>query len=301
MPYPIDLIRAIAERHSIPGEPVLQPQGGMVNEAWRIGDHILRIVMEGNDEECDVESAKEAAVVPRLRAMGVRTPELVAAETKAGFGPRPYTIYRFERGRLIGFMERDDALLEPTYRELGRQIAIISSLEITEDLRPVLRTRESKAVRSGPRRAHAAGALTDAQHDEVVEWLAMLQERFEPEPKPVFVHFDLHPWNAMSDPETGELTAILDWGDVGIAPVAVEFACFPADPTRLMLEGYAEAGGKVDRQLIAGALLSALELALWEARSESMKQFQREWWRYPAGGWEEWKADAIRLWPEVVG
>ena len=65
MPYSVDLIQSIAERHGVSGDPKLMPKGGMVNEAWAIGEeHILRIVEEGKDAECDDESPREAAVVP---------------------------------------------------------------------------------------------------------------------------------------------------------------------------------------------------------------------------------------------
>src|SRR5688572_29493172 len=78
VPYPVELIRDIASRHGIEGDVRLLPDGGMVNEAWRIGeDAILRIVRPEMDQECDTEAAREAAVVPLTRAAGVRTPKLL--------------------------------------------------------------------------------------------------------------------------------------------------------------------------------------------------------------------------------
>ncbi|MGI8923605.1 MAG: hypothetical protein ACR2HJ_06120 [Fimbriimonadales bacterium] len=58
-----------------------------------------------------------------------------------------------------------------------------------------------------------------------------------------------------------------------------------------MVERYKEAGGGVDRHLIARSLHLGIGLALWELRELEPRRFARQWWRMSPGGWDDvWRA-----------
>jgi len=98
-----------------------------------------------------------------------------------------------------------------------------------------------------------------------------------------------------ADPDTRELTAIIDWGDAAWGDPAIEFASMPLVALREMFEGYEEAGGQVDRHLVARSLHLGIGLALWELRDLDPVRFNRQWWRMSPGGWDDvWRAvDAL--------
>src|SRR6185503_1281239 len=113
------------------GEPELLPAGGMVNEAWRIGDHILRICLaeEGKDE-----AEREAAVVPVVVEAGLKVPRLIAYDLNPNIVPWPYTIYERASGVLLGYCELEPAKLKESYREIGREIARIVRIPVSDEL-----------------------------------------------------------------------------------------------------------------------------------------------------------------------
>jgi hypothetical protein len=66
-----------------------------------------------------------------------------------------------------------------------------------------------------------------------------------------------------------------------------------------MIRGYEEAGGRGGIELAARALVVGLSVSLFEVSTPEMREFDRRWWRMPPGGWEEMKALAEELWPEL--
>lgn len=285
MPYSLDLIRDIARRHGLHDEPVLLPEGGMVNDAYLIGEAVLRIVREGNDEECDPEAAREAALVPLAIAAGVRTPELIAADPIAAHAPRPYTIYRRAHGSLMGFEKGHPTEYGRAYRTLGQEIYKISTINVPEELAGMLRIDEPPNPRESLKRTVDKGAITVDDAREIEAWLDQLEPRVVPPSEHVFIHNDLHPWNLMVDPESRELSWILDWGDAGSGDLAKEFCSMPFAALPEMIAGFKEAGGTWTDDLTLRCTLYGLVLALWEVRSLEERKFERNWWRMPVDGW----------------
>lgn len=299
MAYEESLIRSIAERHGVSGELTLLPKGGMVNEAWAIGEgHILRIVAEGNDDECDDEAGREAAVVPVVVGAGITAPRLVASCTE--LSPRPYTIYEMASGELIGFSGREHAHFAPAYRRMGRDLAVLHRLEVSPGVRSALRSVDHYDFDKWIKRAEDRGAVDGAIAQDIKSTVARWREIGGQPGFECMVHNDLHPWNAMGDAATGALTAILDWGDTSFGDLARDFAMMPLPCVPAMLEGYAETGGSVTEALIARSLVVGMSVALFETSTPEMAEFDRNWWRMPPGGWEEMKSLVTRQWPELT-
>ncbi|MEX2244761.1 MAG: aminoglycoside phosphotransferase family protein [Fimbriimonadaceae bacterium] len=299
MPHPESLIRTIADRHGLAGGLELLPKGGMVNEAWAIGDsHILRIVTEGNDAECDDEAPREAAVVPLVVVAGITAPRLVAHDL--AFAPRPYSIYEMASGELVGYSGRDYGHFTAAYGQMGRDLTKLHSLNIDVGARTKLRTAESYDFEKWIARAEERGSVSKENVADIKGTVARWREIGGQPAFECLVHNDLHPWNLMGDPETGALTAILDWGDASFGDPARDFAMMPLPCVPAMLDGYASTGGTVDDAFVARSLVVGMSVALFEVSTPEMADFYRRWWRMPPGGWSEMKSLVAQFWPELM-
>lgn len=299
MPYPESLIQEIATRHGLSGSVSLMPDGGMVNEAWSIGGtHILRIVREGRDAECDDEAARESAIVPLLVEAGVTTPRLVASDWTSG--PRPYTVYEMAQGELLGFSKLRYEHFMPACKQIGRELARLHRIEVTDEVRARLREQDPIDVAKWVGRSIEKGALSQAEADEVLDFAKRLLAIKGTPLQPCLIHEDVHPWNVMVDASLGGLTALIDWGDATYGDRARDFATMPLPCVPAMLDGYCEAGGLVDDAFVARSIVVGLNTALWEARTPEMCSFERHWWRMPPGGWSEIKQLVERHWPNLT-
>ncbi len=273
--------------------------GGMVNEAWDLGGtHVLRIVMEGLDPECDAEAEREAAIVPLMVEAGLTTPKLVAFESDPSVAPRPYSIYEMAPGDLLGYSDIPMARFEPAYRQVGREMAVLHRMSLPDEVQSKLLWDVPTHPLEHLEKTLAAGMVTREDAAEIARWIPALEERGGDAPDPVPIHNDVHAWNLMADPDSGELTALLDWGDASIGDPARDFAMMPLPAVPAMLEGYAEAGGTVDKAFVARSLHVSMETALWELRSLDGDAFDRRWWRMPSGGWAEMKCQLEERFPE---
>ncbi|HXH59977.1 MAG TPA: aminoglycoside phosphotransferase family protein [Fimbriimonadaceae bacterium] len=301
MSYPESLIRAIADRHGIAGAVSLLPKGGMVNEAWAIGDaHVLRIVGEGKDEVCDAECEREAAVVPLLVAAGLTTPALIACEME--FAPRPYTIYERVKGEVIGFSRLSYGEYESAWLQIGRDLALLHRLPVPEGLRRHLHQDKGPDYEKWIKRAVKRGVISQATADDILSSVERLSALGGDAWEPCFIHNDVHPWNLMGDPSTGRLTAILDWGDASYGDPARDFAMMPLPCVPSMFKGYYEAGQDINaiRAMAARAVVVGLSVALFEVSTPEMREFDQRWWRMSDGGWEGMKKRVSELWPGLL-
>jgi Ser/Thr protein kinase RdoA (MazF antagonist) len=292
MHYSPELAREIAARHGLVGDVALLPKTGMVNEVWSIGEsHILRIT---HQEDCDDEAEREAAIVPFVVDRGIRTPALLASNSACDMAPRPYTIYERAPGVLLGVCDQDPAFFEPAYREIGRQCALLHSLEVPGDLGSHLRSNEAPDPRTSLAKAWEAGLVDDCVRAGLEELIGRLEVLSVDRRELALIHWDIHPWNVLVDEASGELAAIIDWGDAGLADPAYDLASMPVSTLEGMLAGYCETRS-VDRGFMAACLLEGIALAFWETRYLTEEDGKRAWWRIPIGGPEELLAQANEL------
>jgi aminoglycoside phosphotransferase (APT) family kinase protein len=268
---------------------------GMVNEAWMLDDrYVLRITIV---EEAYDEADREAWVVPLARAAGVRSPELLVADTSRALVDAPYTIYERATGELLGHLANNPAEFMPTYRELGREMALMHTIEIPEQLRPRLHKTFTYVDDAKVEKTLECGKIDEVEAREIHKWIARLNELIEDRSRRAFLHQDIHPWNMFVDPKTKELTAIIDWGDAAWGDPAGEFSSMPLIAMPEMFAGYEEAGGVIDDSMKARALIFGLGLEMWELRELDTARFNRNWWRHPVGGFDE----ALAIFNKLLG
>ncbi len=299
MPYPSHLIRSIAARHGVSGEPELMPDGGMVNEAWRIGAHVLRIVKERGHKECDDEAKREAAVVPAVVAAGIRTPKLVAWGLADELAPRPYTIYEHVDAKLVGHSELSPDRFKGLYFELGRDLAKLHRVEVTAEMRNTFTRDDDHDPAASVNKAVEAGVFPKETEAEVLRWIAFLKERSGATTK-CMMHNDVHPWNLMFDSADCSLAAIIDWGDTHFADPAGDFATMPIASLPEILRGYTDEVGTVDDGFMARAMHIGLVGRFWELRKLDPESFDRKWWALAPGGWEEHKSLIKQHFPDLA-
>lgn len=285
MSVPIEIVKRVAEAHGIAGPCELMAASGMVNEAWMLDDrYVLRITVV---EVAADEAAREAWVVPIARAAGIRSPELLVADTSLSLIELPYTIYERARGELLGNLEINPAEFAETYRELGREMALLHEIEIPEEKRSGLHDSFTYSGEKQIAKTLDAGKINAGEAREIEGWISRLNAVIGDRDRRAFLHQDIHPWNIFVDPATNELTAIIDWGDAAWGDPAGEFSSMPIIAMPEMFAGYAEAGGIIDDSMKARALMFGLGLSMWELRELDTARFSRPWWRHPVGGFDE--------------
>lgn len=298
MHYSAELIKKIARHHGLKGGVKLLPNGGMVNEAWSIGnDLVLRITFK---ENCDDEAALEEVVVPIVVAAGIRTPKLVVCDLTKTLAPRPYTIYERAEGVLLGYVDGDPETFEPLYFDIGREIARLGRVEPGPAERKKIGGGREMNVRRALQKAVDCGAVPPAQEEAIGKFINRLERHIGQVGWQCLVHQDFHPWNIFVDVDYDRMTAVIDWGDAGWGDPAVEFSSMPLVAYPAMLEGFRAEGGYADRAFEMRSLLHGLGLALWEVQKLSTADFDRRWWRMPPGGWEEMKEKVAEIWPDLL-
>lgn len=299
----------------------------MVNEAWRIGDAVLRIVRQDMNAECDTEAPREVAIVPLLRKAGIKTPALLAAGGSAfgdDSGCRPYTIYEFVEDDLLGFLKDPPTSFGLAYRQLGAELAKVHRVAVPDSIKALFRSDRSYDPGVGIGKAVEVGKIDKREADEIAAWVDQLAPFMKASVAQVLVHNDVHPWNLMVDAVERRLSiddrgpsqslqtpssklqsavglaAILDWGDASLGDPSVDFAGMPLQAIPPMLEGYSEAGGAIDDGLVGRSLYHGLRTWLWEIVNLDLAAFDRHWWRMPPGGWDEMKSLVADLFPPLV-
>lgn len=268
---------------------------GMVNEVWIVGDRVLRISL---DDEAEDNAALEARIVPQAVSAGLRTPRLKQFDDSRAIVPRAYSIYEKASGATLGTLPPKGG---PWIAQLAEQAALLhrAPTPVGEKLQSV--ATRSELARS-IRKSVDQGCISAADGELLDAWCDRLTPAFEAPYEPRFIHNDLHPWNLLADPETYELTAILDWGDGGAGDQALDLIGLPTWGMIPLVEEYRRLAGVQDDHLEGRILVEWLCIALWEERELSTADYQRAWWRWPstnlqgmigelgAGGerWRQW-------------
>jgi hygromycin-B 7''-O-kinase len=285
MPYEPEIIRQIAVEHGLSTDVSLLPDSGMANEAWLLGDgHVLRII---RDEEGDDEAERENLVMPLVLEAEIPSPRLVACDLDCKLVPRPYTIYERAEGELLGNLDCEPDKFDRLFYDVGRHAATLHRITPSDQVLEKLRRENHFNPRKQFQRTFDQGKIEPADAADIECWLDRLEaEMVEPDAE-ALIHKDIHPWNLFANPETGALTAIIDWGDSSFGDPALEFVSMPLFAVPQMIEGYRAQGGKVSRAMILRSIYSGIGLAVWEMRALDAQIYRRDWWRLSEGGWAE--------------
>lgn len=239
---------ALLQRHGLPAQtPVTRMVStGIINAVYAVGEHLVLRVPRAKYGEYIL---KEARVVPRARAAGVRTPALVAMDDTLDILPVPYALYERVHAATLGLLSREPQEAAHAWRELGRDLGRLHAgiAPIPWSERPGARAAAERPRRTPQqlieKEASANGWLTSME----ARWLLAWFERLEPlveagrETRVArLLHADTQPSNVMVDGETLEYRALIDWGDARWGDVADEFIGPPLRAVPHMLAGHRE-------------------------------------------------------------
>ncbi|MBB6097516.1 Ser/Thr protein kinase RdoA (MazF antagonist) [Deinobacterium chartae] len=272
----LPLLRAVARRHGLPGRRAWRlPQQGRVNAAYLLDERaVLRVPR--NDHKAVRELWVEAATVPHARALGLRTPELLALDATLDLLPWPYTVYAFVPG------DPAPAWSPPVCRALGHELARLHAYAgpPLELWRPEVRGDAYAALEA----AAGAGRVSPQRRAALHAKLAALEaEGARTQARAVLLHNDVHMGNLRV--RAGRYAALIDWGDAGWGDVLLELCLLPLAVSARVLSGYLEAGGDPGEAAWARLSWDALEWTLWalarlpegDARLDSFRARLEAW------------------------
>jgi hypothetical protein len=243
------MIDDILTRHGIAQPATLLAEQGRGAFAWRAGAYIVKIARDGAADEL----RREAIAGPAARAVGVRTPALVAD------GDGVYNVWERVDGEPIG--ERRDA---ECWRDVGRQLARLHAIDRCDDPRRVLLTRDKRNARP---HLHA---LPAARADFFSGWLDRLEQVAPAAPR--LLHYDVHELNVF---RTADGATLIDWGDAAWGDPASDFGSIAMSVVPDVLAGYEELASLGD-----GAEARILRAVI----GQSVRKFAQNGWSEPLDG-----------------
>jgi Ser/Thr protein kinase RdoA (MazF antagonist) len=241
-----EVIDEILQRHGLAGTAALVPHQGVGAFTWQAGAYIVKIAREG----CADELRREAIAAPAAIAVGVRAPALVAD------GDGVYNVWQRVDGEMI-----EDRPAAATWRDVGRQMALLHTIDRCDDPRGVLRTDNKRDARP------YLPALPAERAAVIARWLDRL-ERVPAGPRRL-LHYDVHENNVLITPEGA---AIIDWGDAAWGDPASDFGSIPMDAFLDVIAGYEERGPLGD-----GAEARILRTML----GQKVRMFAQKKWEQP--------------------
>jgi aminoglycoside phosphotransferase (APT) family kinase protein len=234
-----ETLHAIAERHGLGVDTFVRlPQVGVINAIYALGDrYVLRVPRE---HPGTVEQARtEAVAAPVARAAGVRTPRLVVFDEAEDLLPVPYLICERVHGRTLGLLDWEPADVAPVWRELGRDLALLHTLELDVCLVGQLRFEDGgEDPRTLAEERAADGWFTALEVRWLTRWLDRLAAAATTPVSVRMVHLDVQATNIMVRLDSQDYLALLDWGCAGRGDPARDFRGFPMRAVPFVLEGH---------------------------------------------------------------
>ncbi|PYE54634.1 phosphotransferase family protein [Deinococcus yavapaiensis] len=272
---------AVLARHGLSGALIVRRANvGIFNAIFEVGqDLILRVPRQ---HPAFVESAhKESVVVPLARALGVRTPALVAFDDTLELLEVPYGLYERAPGGPLEHLGRAPAETPEAYREVGRDLARFHRAERTASTSD-LAIEELPSVDALPDELAERGYVGVQEARWLTSWIAHLRVVGATEKtNAVLRHGDLQATNVLVRP-SGEYVVLLDFGACGWGDAADDFAGVPLSAVPFMLDGYREEGaGALGASIEARIVARQLHIALFLARRGP--QPDKSWAERPLG------------------
>ena len=234
---PRDPVDAIFALHGIQGTWRVLAATGVANRIYGTQDVVLRIATDHPDAVVDART--ESVAAPAAFKAGVLTPRLIVFDDSRTLIDRPYSIWERIHADTLGLVELEMNQLEEVWREVGREIGHLhSGVPVCPDPKGYLDMpgREFN-LDSVLKRLVDAGHTSDATAREIALLIRYLSPYISRTNSDCFVHNDLHGMNIMCS-QTGDLRAIIDWGDAGWGDPALDFAAVPLDQMSSALAGY---------------------------------------------------------------
>jgi aminoglycoside phosphotransferase (APT) family kinase protein len=241
-------VAAVARRHGVESRQVVEVAGGVANRGFVLGEALfLRVPRPG----FETDLRKETTVIPIARSAGVLTPAIIEYDESRELIKAPYVL--MERVHGAEPTDAPTGLAEQLARLHQAQEADIPDLP-QDGWGDPWRTVDDLAER---------GYLDSGTATWLTGWFTRLGDRFDRAEPTVMIHGDVAAHNFLAAP-TGELTALIDWGDAARAPRAMDFAKLPLDHVATILPDYVHhsAYAVPEDELAAAALWFHLAWAL---------------------------------------
>lgn len=273
---------ALAARHGLRGARVARlASQGLFNAIFAVGEHLVLRVPRAHPAFVGA-ARKEALAVPAARALGVRTPALVAFDDALDVLPVPYGLYERVPGAPLEHLARPPAETPDAYREVGRDLARLHGGVPRRGAPGALALEELPAPDAWPDELAGEGFLGALDARWLSSWLAHLRALgADAPPDVVFRHGDVQATNVLVR-ASGAFVALLDWGACGWGEAAHDFAGVPLAAAPFVLEGYREERAvPTDGSFEARVVARQLHLALFLVRRAP--QPDRAWAERPLG------------------
>lgn len=279
-----DTVRKISETHGLGvGTFARLPSIGRYNAIYLLGDELILRVPR-NHPHFVAALTREAVAVPAARAVGVRTPRLVAFDDSLALLPTPYTVYERVHGNALELLGLDPEGTSAAYRALGRDLARLHAGVGPQS--PAGRLGAPNLPLDDPR--PLPEQLAAAGYFSVVEawWLGRWLDRLPPLLRTAgdhrFVHGDTQATNVLVRPGSLDYVAIIDWGGCGWGDPALDFSGMPLRAVPDVLAGYRELAALPDDETAEARILRYhLHFALVNARNAP--QPGHSWGERPLG------------------
>lgn len=250
---------------------------GVANHAFLLGDDLVLRIPRSDDLVDDL--AKEAAVIPVARGLGVRTPAVVSfahGDAEAGV---PFLVLERVTGVDLEHRDASGTAVGRAYADVGVQLGALHRLRQGEapDLAALPVEDTSPSPWELVRWLAETGSIDRDSARWLTDWFNRLSQRVPSDPGRVLVHGDIAPQNLIVDPQTGELAGIVDWGDAMWADPAAEFAKVPLSEIGPMVEAYRAAGDPAGGEWEARLLWYHLLWALGRLRDPTPRPGHRHW------------------------
>jgi aminoglycoside phosphotransferase (APT) family kinase protein len=231
------LVDALFARHGIPGPWAPLPATGIANHIYATREVVLRVATDHPEAVSDART--ESVAAPAAHAAGIQTARLIAFDDSRTLVDRPFSLWERVPGEPLGLLDLGPSQRSRAWRQVGRQLfrlhdrvrgcadpnGYLDTPGREMDLHPLLN------------RLADAGRLDAATVEEIARLIGELAPHVAGSAGVRFLHNDLHDRNVLCSP-TGELLAILDWGDAGWGDPTLDFAMIPLDAIPDAREGY---------------------------------------------------------------
>lgn len=230
-------IDSIFAAHGVNAVWTRLPALGIANEIFATQDIVLRVATD--DPQAIPDARTESVAAPTAYAAGILTPRLIAFDDSRALVDRPYSLWERVHGETFGAIALERDQRAALWHQIGREMARLHMRVTTCDdsqgwLDSPGRRADLEAAVSMLRDAGRLSARTAAETIALVREIAPLVAI---DVTPRFVHDDLHPWNIMCS-ASGDLLALIDWGDAGWADPALDFGYIPLDDLAAARDGY---------------------------------------------------------------
>jgi len=252
-----DIVRTISERHGLVVDTFSRlPSIGRFNAIYLLGDDLILRVPR-NAPHFVAALTKEAVAVPTARAVGVRTPRLVAFDDSLALLPVPYAVYERVRGDVLELLGLDPEATPQIYRALGRDLARLHA-----GVRPQSPASQLGAPnlpqddpRPLPEQLTAAGYFSVVEARWLSRWLDSLPPLLQTPADHRFLHGDTQATNILVRPDPLDYVALIDWGGCGWGDPALDFSGMPLRAVPDVLAGYRELAALPDDETAEARIL----------------------------------------------